>query len=103
MVLCSWRMPRCILNVWFDSAVIPQVECHRHPRLVFPELLSWSAHTDHVSGNISAQLDLLRCVQHCASQLAVQDLYLYCVRPVMEYASVVLSELSSLDAARLER
>ena len=103
MVLRSRSLPKRILIVCVNFTVIPQAECHQHLRLVFHGLLTWLAHFNYLSGKVSIRMGLLHRLQHHASQIVVRDIYLYCVHPVMEYASVARSGLSSTDAACLER
>ena len=103
MVLRSRGMSKRPINIRISTTPSPQVESHCHLGLVFHETLSWSPHVDYVCGKVSSRLGLLRRLRQRTSQLVVRDLYLYCVRPVTEYASVAWCGLSVTDAARLER
>ena len=53
--------------------------------------------------NISQHLGFLHRLRSELSQVVLRDLYVTCIHPVIENASVVWSGLSKTDASRLER
>ncbi len=103
MVIRSQRMPAVTLNIKVDSASIPQVSSHRHLGLVLNESLSWSNHVDQITLRASQRIGMLRRLKHRSSSLVVRELYLRTILPMMEYASIVWSGMSTADAKRLER
>ena len=71
--------------------------------MVVNDTLTWSTHVDSIVSKPSSRIGLLRRLKCSTSQLIVRDLYLYCVRPVIEYGQVAWAGLSAIDEKRLER
>ena len=103
MVFRSHRMTPVQAQVAIDSVAIPQVTAHRHLGLVFNETLTWSDHVDFVISKASSRIGFLRRLSKRCPQLVMRDLYQCCIRPVIEYASVAWSGMSTTDSKRLER
>ena len=103
MVIRSKRKPPVSLSVSIKGCVLPQTPFHRHLGLVVNDTLTWSTHVDSIVSKASSRIGLLRRLKCSTSPLVVRDLYLYCVRPVIEYAQVAWAGLSAIDEKRLER
>ena len=103
MVIRSKRKPPVSLSVSIKGCVLPQTPFHRHLGLVVDDTLTWSPHVDSIVSKASSRIGLLRRPKCSTSPLVVRDLYLYCVRPVIEYAQVAWAGLSAIDEKRLER
>ena len=103
MVLRSRRVPAVDLSISLNGKPVQQVYTHRHLGVIFNEFLSWSDHIETIVQRASQRIGLLRRVQHQTSQLILRDIYLACVRPMLEYASVAWAGLSVCDCSRLER
>ena len=103
MVLRSAKMPPVPLDVSIDGQMLPQVSTHRHLGLVVDEHLTWSAHVQSVTAKVSQRLGLLWRLRNRLSGLVLRELYTTCIRPVIEYSSVVWSGISSTDSVKLER
>ncbi len=103
MVLRSRRMPPCSLTIFIHSVAVPQVQNHRHLGITFTEYLSWSDHVTNIINRASSKIGLLRRLRYRITPNVIRDLYIYCIRPTLEYANIVWSGLSASDIARLER
>ena len=103
MVLRSRRMPSSTLQLSVNGCAITQVSTHRHLGLVLNESLSWSDHVDFVVSKASTRIGFLRRLKHKTSPLVVRDLYMYCIRPILEYAHVAWAGLSVANDCQLEK
>ena len=80
------------------------VSQHKHLGLTFQENLAWSAHLDKVISKGTQRAGLLKLMARTLAPEIITKLYLYYVRPVLEYASPVWhSAAPSSAAAALER
>lgn len=103
MVFRSKKMQPVTTKILIDSATIPQVSSHRHLGVIFNDRLTWSDHVSAVITSASAKIGFLRRLGKRLDPLVLRELYLCCIRPAIEYASVVWAGLSSTDSQRLER
>ncbi len=103
LIIRSRGMASKTITLDIKSSSIPQVQSQRHLGVVFNETLTWSDHTDMITKRASAKLGLLRRLRSRTSMLIVRDLYLHCIRPVLEYACEVWCGNSASDSKRLER
>ena len=95
-------VPVCV-QVFFDKNIITQVSSHRHLGLILQECLSWDCHIDPVVLMASAKIGFLRHIANRSDPLVIQNLYMYCILPAVEYASEVWSGLSTPDSIRLQK
>ena len=103
MVLRSHGMSSTPLQLSIHGCAINQVCNHKHLGLTISETLTWSAHVDSVISKASTRIGFLRRLKHRTSPSVVRELYLYCIRPIMEYASVAWAGLTKTNVQRLER
>ena len=80
-----------------------QVTMHKHLGLTLDCRLSWALHTSAVIFKASQKIGLLCRLHHHLPPLVIQSMYVTCIRPAIEYASVAWSGVSTTDAERLER
>ena len=103
-VIMLIKSPRASsVEVAISGKVLPQVSSHKHIGLVFNDQLTWSNHVDLVMSRVSSQLGLLHRLKGIWPKLAIRTIYLTCIRPKIEYASVAWSGLSVCDSDRLEK
>ena len=76
---------------------------HCHLGVIFNDTLSWKDHVHKIVLQSARKIGLLRRLGRHLSPTVLCDIYLFCIRPGVEYSSVVWSGLSSSDAVRLER
>ena len=98
MVFRSKKMQPVTTKILIDSATIPQVSSHRHLGVIFNDRLTWSDHVSAVITSASAKIGFLRRLGKRLDPLVLRELYLCCIRPAIEYASVVWAGLSSTDS-----
>ena len=103
MVLRSRGMSSTPLQLSLHGCAINQVCNHKHLSLTMSETLTWSAHVDSVISKASTRIGFLRRLKHRTSPLVVRELYLYCIRPIMEYASVAWAGLTKTNVQHLGR
>lgn len=103
MIFRSSKMQPVVAHILIDSLMIPHVSSHRHLGVTFNETLSWSDHVDNVISSASAKIGFLRRLRNNIDQLVLRELYCVCIRPAMEYASLVWAGLTKTEANRLEK
>ena len=91
------------LNVSLAGDVIQQATSHKHLGLTLDCHLSWSQHTTDIIAKASRKIGLLRRLRRRLPALAIQSVYITCIRPALEYASVAWCGVSTSDTKRLER
>ena len=103
MALRSRGMPPCPLYIYINGKRIAQVIQHCHLGVTFNDALSWKDHVHKIVLQSARKIGLLRRLGRHLSPTVLRDIYLFCIRPGIEYSSVVWSGLTSSDAVRLER
>ena len=103
MALRSRGMPPCPLYIYINGKRIAQVSQHCHLGVTFNDTLSWKDHVHKIVLQCARKIGLLRRLGRHLSPTVLRDIYLFCIRPGVEYSSVVWSGLTSSDAVRLER
>ena len=103
MAIRSKGMPHCPLSITIDNNTIPQVSNHRHLGITFSETLSWKEHVRLSITNASRKIGLLRRLRRTLTPTIIRDIYTHCVRPGIEYGSIIWSGLAMADNIRLER
>ena len=95
----SRGMPPCPLYIYINGKRIARVTQHCHLGVTFNDTLSWKDRVHKIVLQSARKIGLL--CRHL-SPTVLRDIYLFCIRPGVEY-SVVWSGLSSSDAVPLER
>ena len=90
----------CIL---LGDANLELTNRQKHLGLVITPTLAWKEHTASVLLKAARILGLLRRLRHSLSQAALRYIYICYIRPILEYASVVWSNVSRTEADQLER
>ena len=103
MALRSRGMPPCPLYIYINGKRIAQVSQHCHLGVTFNDTLSWKDHVHKIVLQSARKIGLLRRLGRHLSPTVLRDIYLFCIRPGVEYSSVVWSGLTSSDAVRPER
>ena len=91
------------LDVSFSTQAIRQVTTHKNMGLTLDCHLSWSGHVSAIVTKASRKIGLLRRLRRRLPPLVVQSIYVTCIRPALEYASVAWCGVGTSDAARLEQ
>ena len=110
MVLCGRRsVPQ--ISIHINDNEIQQVNVHKHLGVHIDSHLSWSYHISAIINKGSSKLGLLRRLRLRLPPLVIQTLFLTCIRPALEYGSLVAwsglgksnSERVGLRLERLQR
>ena len=103
MVFRSRKMPPVHLRITANSASVHQVRCHRHLGIHLNGTLTWSDHVVSVISKASARIGFLRRLSPQLDSITLRELYTKCIRPSLEYGSIVWSGLQTMDADLLEK
>ena len=103
VALRSRGMPPCPLYIYINGKRIAQVTQHCHLGVTFNDTLSWKDHVHKIVLQSARKICLVRRIGRHLSPTVLCDIYLFCIRPGVEYSSVIWSGLSSSDVVRLER
>lgn len=92
-------------RVLFGGQVLKVVEKHKYLGVVFDKGLTWVHHVNHIKEK--AEIRLRKMLKLCGKKTGVRQqlliqLYQYCIRPLLEYASEVWGDLSKTRAQALE-
>ena len=93
MVISKKRNP-IKLDIHIDDMPIPQANSHKHLGLVLNSKLSWSDHVEHIRSKAAKKVGLLRRIRKQLPSLVLRTLYITCIRPTLEYATVEHGEAS---------
>ena len=82
-------MSNSLPTIFIEGKEIQQVSSHRHLGVVLSRQLRWSVHLRTVLLSASKRAGLLLWISKDLPPDMIKKLYVYYVRPVMEYASPV--------------
>ena len=97
-------MSNSLPTIFIEGKEIQQVSSHRHLGVVLSSQLRWSVHLRSVLLSASKRAGLLRWMSKDLPPDVIKKLYIYYVRPVMEYASPVWhGSITEEEAIAMER
>ena len=102
MVFRSQGMKAAPLSISLNGSPLSQVASLKHLGVTINEFLSWSDRVYAVCRKAAQRIGFLRRLRKCLPPVAIHHIYCMSIRPSLEYASTVWSDLSSVDASRLE-
>ena len=91
------------LPLSLDGNTLSTVNRHRHLGVTIQSNLHWNNHITEICTKASSKLHLLRRLRHCLTRGASSIIYTSYIRPILEYASCLLSSLPTTHSDRLER
>lgn len=91
------------LHVVLNGVQLNQVTCHRHLGLILQSNLRWTEHIDSKIQKARKALFQLHRLRGTLHPRALVHIYMAYVRPMVEYGSLVLSNLSATASDKLER
>ena len=103
MVFRSRKMQAVNICITVDSHQVPQVTHHRHLGVTFSDTLGWTSHVDTIVRAASAKVGFLRRLRKRLNPLIMRQLYITCIRPSLEYASIAWGGLTRRDEEKLEK
>ena len=90
-------------TITLNEVPLSQVTSHKHLGITISSDLRWTAHVDSILAKASRLLGVLRRLRSSLSRDALCQFYIAYIRPILEYASIAWSNLTSTLATRLER
>ena len=91
------------LHLTLDNTQLTQVHTHRHLGLVIQSDLRWNNHIHNKINKARKTLFLLNRLRHTLNKTALTRIYKTYIRPILEYASLSLSNLPLSLHDKLER
>ena len=90
------------ITLTFDDNLIERVDAFKYLGIKFDSNMSWSSHVDHLSGNISKKIGVVKRVKYFLPQKTLIMLANALVIPQFDYASSVWSNCSVTNQAHLQ-
>ena len=85
-----------------NNTDITEVENHKHLGLTFSSNLTWDKHVDEILMKAGSRIDVLSRLMYKLDRRTLEIMYTAFVRPKMEYADIVWSNLSQQKCHQLE-
>ena len=98
----SLKHANCSPKLIFDGSLVTKVSDHKHLGITLSEDMKWSKHITLVTRKAHQRLGVLYRQSSKLSRLELESFYLNMIRPILEYGSVLLCNLSLTDINRLE-
>ena len=90
------------LKITLQNTPLTQARSHRHLGLIIQADLRWTEHVDSKIKKARRQLFQLRRIRNVIHKSALINVYCSYVRPIVEYGSLVLSNLTQTSQDQLE-
>ena len=90
-------------NLIFNDTQIKFVEDHKHLGLTFSSNGKWHKHMGNILNSAAKVVGIMRKLKFTLSRIALNQIYVSYVLPIIEYSSVVWDNCSDQDAYALEK
>ena len=87
----------------FDNTPIKFVEGHKHLGITFSQNGQWHTHIEQIANTASKILGIMRKLKYTLSRNALNQIYLYHLSPIIEYASLVWDGCTQQDSNTLQK
>ena len=87
----------------FEDVLVNFVESHKHLGLTLSSNANRHAHIENIITSVSKLLGIMRAVKYKLSRKALNNIYIYYIRPILEYAAVVWDGCTAYEKTRLAR
>ena len=87
----------------FDNTPIKFVEDHEHLGITFSHNGQWYTHIEHIANTASKILGIMHTLKYTLSRNALNQIYLYHLLPIIEYASLVWDGCTQQDSSTLQK
>ncbi|MCG8032136.1 MAG: reverse transcriptase family protein [Candidatus Thiodiazotropha taylori] len=87
----------------FDGIDINFVDQHKHLGITLTENGKWQNHIDNILTSASKVIGIMRKLKYTFSRVALNQVYISYVRPILEYSSVVWDNCTVEQANSLEK
>ena len=88
---------------FFNNTQIEEVCEHRHLGVIISKTLSWTSHINNLYAKANKRLGVLKSVQFKIDRKSLEQLYMSCILPVLEYGDIVWDGAFDRDLAKLEQ
>ena len=90
-------------TLFLNDVPICEVTTHKHLGLFFSKRLDWQSHIEYIQEKAWARMNLLRSLKFTLDRKSLQQIYFTFIRPVLEYADVVLDNCTEQQSELLEK
>ncbi|MCG7877681.1 MAG: reverse transcriptase domain-containing protein [Candidatus Thiodiazotropha endolucinida] len=90
-------------SLLFNDTQIKFVEEHKHLGLTFSSNCKWHNHIDNILNSAARVVGIMRKLKFTLSRIALNQIYVSYVLPIIEYASIVWDNCTEQDANALEK
>ena len=88
--------------VIFFGANLESVSVHKHLGLTFSSDLLWNIHVDDINARADKRLCQLEALRFKLNRKILEILYIFYIRPIVEYSDVAFDNISDGDNTRLK-
>ena len=95
-----------IIPLTFNCMVLEKIHSHKHLGIIFSDDLSWKNHIDGIIIKCSKRLNILKRIQRSVPRLCLENIYLYMIRPIIDYGDTVYDNMTvslSQDLENIQR
>ena len=86
-----------------NQNLINNVNSHKHLGLTFTQDCSWHDHLELVKTKAWLRINIMRRLKFQLGRKSLQTIYISFIRPLLEYADVVLDNCTQQEANELEK
>ena len=102
-ILFSLKKDHNFPRLIFDDTEISFVENHKHLGVTLSSNGQWSSHIQNILFSASKVINIMRKLKFTLSRIALNQIYLSHVRPILEYASIVWDGCTKKDIESIEK
>ena len=88
--------------LYFNHIPIEEVQTHKHLGVFISDKCDWQAHLEYIQAKAWSRVHLLRSFKFVLEWKSLQTLYFTFIRPILEYADVVLDNCTKQQMNDLE-
>ena len=81
-------------DLYMNDTRITEVDNHKHLGIIFSNDLSWDHHVQHIVAKAGERVDILSRLMYKVDRKTLQTMYFSFIRPKLEYADVVWSNVT---------
>lgn len=91
------------IDLYLDGVYINEVESYKYLEVIVDENITWFAHTDYISRNVSARIGLLRRIRPLLTIPTAKLIWNTTISPLLDYCDVVWDSCTVTAATKLQR
>ena len=102
-ILFSLLQSDVVPNLIFNGVSIELVDKHRHLGITFNAKAKWHDHIENILSSASKVIGIMRKLKYLFSRIALNQIYISYIRPILEYSSIVWDNCTIEQANYLEK